>query len=131
MNLDRRAKSVNPPRGSVPHGDFGAKGDLSRWRLIPAIGNLAAANLLFVRLAIVGFAFDPLTTESLLQQLCDEIKTLASSPIHPEFCQSCARALSGSTICDRRRGWRLLCSPENSPEQTRQWSILGIGMLVV
>jgi glucose-6-phosphate 1-dehydrogenase len=84
---------------------LGATGDLSRWKLIPAIGNLAAANRLPSRFAIVGFAFDPLTTESFHGQLNDEIQTLASSPIHPEFCQSCSRALSGSKICDGRSGW--------------------------
>ena len=88
MNLERQPKPVNPLHRSLPHGDFGARGDLSRWKLIPAICNLAAANLLPSRFPIVGFAFDPLTTESFRQQLDDEIKTLASSPIHPESCQS-------------------------------------------
>ena len=44
MNLERQPKPVNPLHRSLPHGDFGARGDLSRWKLIPAIGNLAAAN---------------------------------------------------------------------------------------
>jgi hypothetical protein len=67
---------------------LGAKGDLSRWKLIPAIGNLAAANRLPSRFVIVGFAFDPLTPESFRQQLNDEIKIFSTSPIDPEFCQS-------------------------------------------
>jgi hypothetical protein len=80
---------------------------------------------------IVGFAFDPPTTESFRQQLNDEIKIFATSPIDPEFCKSLLARTFRLEICDRRRGWRRLCSPESSPEQTRQWSILGIGMLVV
>jgi glucose-6-phosphate 1-dehydrogenase len=90
-NLDESrlsSEGCQSSRGSLPHGDFGAKGDLSRWKLIPAIGNLAAANRLPSRFAIVGFAFYPLTTESFRQQLDDEIKTLASVPIDREFSQS-------------------------------------------
>ena len=72
----------------MPHADLGANGDLNRWKLIPAIGNLAAANRLPSRFVIVGFAFDPLTTESFRQQLDEEIKALASSAIDPGVCQS-------------------------------------------
>jgi len=76
----------------MPHGDLGANGDLNRWKLIPAIGNLAAANRLPSRFVIVGFAFDPLTAESFRQQLNDEIKIFSTSPIDPEFLPVPARA---------------------------------------
>ena len=80
-------------RAAVPAGPcvmviFGASGDLTRRKLFPAICNLAAVNLLPSKFAVVGMAFDPLTTETFRQQLDDEIKTFATSPIDPEFWKS-------------------------------------------
>jgi glucose-6-phosphate 1-dehydrogenase len=59
----------------------GASGDLTRRKLIPALCNLAVAKLLPSQFVIVGFAFDPLTTESFRQQLTENIKTFATSPV--------------------------------------------------
>ena len=126
MNLDRQAKPVNPPAGPCLMVIW-ASGDLSRWKLIPAIGNLAAAS----QLPSCSRHRRICLAESFRQQLNDEIKIFATSPIDPEFCKSLLARIFRLEICDRHRGWRRLCSPESSPEQTRQWSILGIGMLVV
>lgn len=129
MNLDRKRSPSILPR-TLPPSDLGATGDLRGWKLIPAIGNLARANRLPSRFVTVGFAFDPLTAESFRQRMMKS-KSSRPRPSIPSFASPCSRALSGSKICDRRRGWRRLSSPESSPEPTRQWSILGIGMLVV
>jgi glucose-6-phosphate 1-dehydrogenase len=88
MNHDGQGKPANHPAGPCLMVIFGASGDLTKRKLIPAICNLAAANLLPARFAIVGFAFDPLTTETFRQQLDEEIKTFATSPIDPQFWQS-------------------------------------------
>ena len=43
---------------------FGATGDLTKRKLIPALCNLAQEKLLSPQFAIVGFAGNDLTTES-------------------------------------------------------------------
>ncbi len=88
MNHDGSSRPANHPAGPCLMVIFGASGDLTKRKLIPAICNLAAANLLPTRFAIVGFAFDPLTTESFRQQLNQEIKEFATSPIDPQFWES-------------------------------------------
>src|SRR5690242_10180881 len=87
MNQDQGRAPI-PPAGPCVMVIFGASGDLTRRKLFPALCNLAAVNLLPSRFAVVGMAVDPLTTESFRQQLDDEIKTFATSPIDPEFWKS-------------------------------------------
>src|SRR5262245_49764577 len=60
---------------------FGASGDLTKRKLIPALCNLASAKLLTDQFAIIGFAYNDLTTETFRKQLSDEIKQFASSPV--------------------------------------------------
>jgi glucose-6-phosphate 1-dehydrogenase len=66
---------------------FGASGDLTKRKLIPALCNLASAKLLTDQFAIIGFAYDEGTTESFRKQLSDEIQEFASCPIPPEMWQ--------------------------------------------
>jgi len=63
---------------------FGATGDLTKRKLIPALCNLAKANLLSPHFAIIGFADDDLSTETFRQQLSEAVKEFATSPIAPE-----------------------------------------------
>ena len=88
MDRESQGKAVNHRAGPCLMIIFGASGDLTKRKLVPAICNLAAANLLPAHFGIVGFAFDPLTTETFRQQLDEEIKTFATSPIDPEFWKS-------------------------------------------
>ena len=69
------------PAGPCVMVIFGAGGDLTKRKLIPALYNLAVANLLPGQFAIVGFAFEPFTTETFRQHLSDEIKTFESGPV--------------------------------------------------
>src|SRR5271170_6483632 len=64
---------------------FGASGDLTKRKLIPALLNLAAAKLLPEQFAIIGFASNDFTTESFRNQLSGDIKEFASCPITPEM----------------------------------------------
>jgi glucose-6-phosphate 1-dehydrogenase len=52
---------------------FGATGDLTKRKLIPALCNLAEDNLLPKQFAIIGFAANDLDTESFRQILTEEI----------------------------------------------------------
>src|SRR5437016_7595548 len=64
---------------------FGASGDLTKRKLIPALVNLAHSKLLSEQFAIIGFAYNDLTTETFRQQLTEEIKQFASCPVEPEL----------------------------------------------
>jgi len=64
---------------------FGASGDLTKRKLIPALLNLAAAKLLPEAFAIIGYASNDLTTESFRTQLTEDIKQFASCPVTPEM----------------------------------------------
>src|SRR5260370_22779607 len=64
---------------------FGAAGDLTKRKLIPALCNLAGSKLLSQQFAIVGFGYNDFTTESLRQKLSEDIKTFATRPIAPKI----------------------------------------------
>ena len=53
---------------------FGATGDLTARKLIPALYNLAKANLLSREFAIVGVAREQLTSEQFRAQISDKIE---------------------------------------------------------
>ena len=60
---------------------FGASGDLTKRKLIPALCNLAHDGVLSQQFAIVGFAANDFTTETFRQMLTAEIPKFASGPI--------------------------------------------------
>ena len=64
---------------------FGASGDLAKRKLIPALCNLAQADLLSREFAIVGFASSPISTETFRAQLSEDIKNYATAPIDPQL----------------------------------------------
>src|SRR5271155_1800089 len=64
---------------------FGASGDLTKRKLIPALLNLAAAKLLPEQFAIIGYASNDFTTETFRAQLTEDIKQFASCPVTPEM----------------------------------------------
>jgi glucose-6-phosphate 1-dehydrogenase len=66
---------------------FGAGGDLTRRKLIPALCNLAAAGLLSRQFAIIGVSYHDLSTDALRAKLSEDIKTFATTPVAPEIWQ--------------------------------------------
>ena len=64
---------------------FGASGDLTKRKLIPALCNLAKQNLVPQQFAVIGFAFDNLTTEAFRQQLTDGLHSFETSPVDPKL----------------------------------------------
>src|SRR6266446_2848028 len=62
---------------------FGATGDLTKRKLIPALCNLAGDNLLSKQFAIIGFAGNDFTTESFRKTLAEEIPKYSSTKINP------------------------------------------------
>ncbi|HEY7678381.1 MAG TPA: glucose-6-phosphate dehydrogenase [Candidatus Methylomirabilis sp.] len=64
---------------------FGAGGDLTKRKLIPALYNLARQNLLPKDFAVVGFARGALSTEAFRQRISQEIPRFATEPLDPEL----------------------------------------------
>jgi glucose-6-phosphate 1-dehydrogenase len=66
---------------------FGASGDLTKRKLIPALYNLAKSKLLPEHFAIIGFAFNDFTTEIFRRQLSGDIRTFATDgePLNEEL----------------------------------------------
>jgi glucose-6-phosphate 1-dehydrogenase len=64
---------------------FGASGDLTKRKLIPALINLAQENLLTHEFAIVGFAFDQMTTDSYRAHLTEDLKSFEEQPVDPKL----------------------------------------------
>jgi glucose-6-phosphate 1-dehydrogenase len=60
---------------------FGATGDLTKRKLIPALLNLAQEDILCKQFAIVGFAGNDLDTESFRKTLGEELPKFAPDPI--------------------------------------------------
>ncbi len=60
---------------------FGATGDLTKRKLIPALYNLAKSKLLPPNFAIIGFAIDNLTTEFFRDRLSKDIKEFATDSV--------------------------------------------------
>jgi glucose-6-phosphate 1-dehydrogenase len=74
---------------------FGASGDLSRRKLIPALYGLAAQNCLARRFAIIGFARTPMADEAFQKTAVDSVKKFAdAATLREEECKEFAGALA-------------------------------------
>src|SRR5258708_14029186 len=72
---------------------FGASGDLTKRKLLPALCNLAQDNLLPKQFAIVGFATNDYTTESFRKMLSEEIPKYAPAPVDLKFWDGLAQRI--------------------------------------
>ena len=64
---------------------FGASGDLTRRKLIPALYNLGAQQLLAQEFAVVGVAHDAMSMEDFRAQLKQDLHKFAGVPLHPDL----------------------------------------------
>jgi glucose-6-phosphate 1-dehydrogenase len=64
---------------------FGAAGDLTRRKLIPALYNLAKVNLLSREFAIVGVAHNSMSNDEFRAKLSDDIHQYAGSEVDPKI----------------------------------------------
>src|SRR5690242_16851923 len=62
---------------------FGATGDLTKRKLMPALYNLAASNLLPKQFAIVGYSSSPYTDETFRDKLASETSEFATGRVDP------------------------------------------------
>ena len=69
---------------------FGAAGDLTKRKLIPALHNLATYGLLPRQCSVVGVARRPIGDNEFRSQMAAELQHYATSPISPEAASSFA-----------------------------------------
>ncbi len=79
------------PRSSGRPGDpcimviFGAAGDLTRRKLVPALYNLAKAQLLSREFAIVGISHNKMSDDDFRKKLADDIKHYAGNDVDSDI----------------------------------------------
>jgi glucose-6-phosphate 1-dehydrogenase len=67
---------------------FGASGDLTRRKLIPALYNLAKNKLLSRNFAVIGVARSPMTSEEYRKKVSEDIKQFATDKVDPKIWES-------------------------------------------
>lgn len=72
---------------------FGASGDLTKRKLIPALYNLARDHLLSREFAIVGIARAGMSTEDFRQRISQDLKEFATNPVESNFWDRLSRQL--------------------------------------
>jgi len=72
---------IHPVGGPCVMVIFGATGDLTKRKLIPALCNLASDGLLSKQFAIIGYATNDFTTETFRKMLTDEIPKYTGTPV--------------------------------------------------
>ncbi len=65
---------------------FGASGDLTKRKLLPALYNLAKKDLLPKEFALIGCANQPFKEDEFRQQVRDDLRQFANAPDHCKFC---------------------------------------------
>src|SRR5208282_2148876 len=84
MSLNHPA-STNPIAAPCVMVIFGASGDLTKRKLVPALANLAGDGLLSKQFAVVGFAGNDYTTESFRKMLSEEVPKFATIPVSQDL----------------------------------------------
>jgi glucose-6-phosphate 1-dehydrogenase len=79
MNTNATKKNGAPPAGPCTLVIFGASGDLTKRKLIPALYNLARQKLLPEAFSIIGIARNPFTTDSFRAQISSDVRELSSA----------------------------------------------------
>jgi glucose-6-phosphate 1-dehydrogenase len=69
---------------------FGASGDLTTRKLLPALYNLSRNSLLPEEFAILGFAKDDISEEEFRKRIRDDIRDYAGAPADCKLCDSLA-----------------------------------------
>src|SRR5580704_1153482 len=64
---------------------FGASGDLTRRKLIPALYNLAKNDLLSHDFAVIGVARSPMSSEDYRKKVSEDIQQFATAKVDPDI----------------------------------------------
>jgi glucose-6-phosphate 1-dehydrogenase len=85
MATNETNKAPGQPAGPCAMVIFGASGDLTKRKLIPALYNLARERLLPENFAVIGIARRPLTDASFRQKIGEDLKSLLPQPPDPKL----------------------------------------------
>jgi glucose-6-phosphate 1-dehydrogenase len=85
QNAAESAEEAGRPGDPCVMVIFGASGDLTKRKLIPALYNLAKDNLLAKEFALIGFARNELTSEQFRDQISAEISQFATTKVDPDL----------------------------------------------
>lgn len=83
---------VGEPTGPCVMVIFGASGDLTKRKLIPAIYNLITHKLLTNNFAVLGVARSEMSNEEFRENICNEFKKYATADVDPDL---------GKWLCER------------------------------
>ena len=83
--IDMAAQEAGQPAGPCTVVIFGASGDLTKRKLIPALTNLAREKLLPSSFAIVGVATRPWNSEDFRKQVRDDFEKYATDDVSDEL----------------------------------------------
>ena len=72
---------------------FGASGDLTRRKLIPALYNLAKNDLLSHDFAVIGVARSPMSSEDYRKKVSEDIQQFATDKVDPEIWERFVRSV--------------------------------------
>ena len=72
---------------------FGASGDLTRRKLIPALYNLARAQLLSQDFAVIGISRSPMSSEDYRKRVTEDMKSFATGEVTPDLWEWFVRRL--------------------------------------
>src|SRR5450432_3659586 len=72
---------------------FGASGDLTRRKLIPALYNLAKNDLLSGEFAVIGVARTPMSDEEFRKKTTEDIQKFATGKVDPDLWERFVRRL--------------------------------------
>src|SRR5712691_5112086 len=80
-----QAKRVGKPGDPCAMVIFGASGDLTRRKLIPALYNLAKNELLSREFAVVGVARSQMSIEDFRKKVSEDIKQFATDKVESDI----------------------------------------------
>jgi len=80
----RTIRSAGEPGDACAMVIFGASGDLTKRKLIPALYNLAKDNLLSRDFALIGFARPEMSHEEFRDKCTEELKQFATGQVDPD-----------------------------------------------
>src|ERR1700691_2250390 len=86
-------RSAGDPGNPCAMVIFGASGDLTKRKLIPALCNLAKDNLLAREFALIGFARPEMSHEQFRDKCSEELKQYATGQVDPDLWHWFARRL--------------------------------------
>jgi glucose-6-phosphate 1-dehydrogenase len=72
------------PAGPCAVVIFGASGDLTKRKLLPALVNLARDHLLPKDFAVIGLARRPFSDQDFRKKIADDLRELTRTPVDPE-----------------------------------------------